>query len=120
MSGAPAVLLLRTYQLLAGSTTAAVVVPLPSQSPTTGVHPGDPYWNGTTSGAPGALLVRRYQVSVLGSTTPMVVFPSPFQSPATGIQCGLPYANGAISGAPALFVFFRYQTPSGLSTPGVS
>src|SRR6516162_5869991 len=96
MSGGPALLLLRRYQVPAGwpkrskgSKTPTVSMPSPFQSPTTGMSPGHPYWN-FMSGAPGLLLLRRYQVNVDGSTTPIVLTPSPFQSPTTGIQPGPP------------------------------
>src|SRR5262245_19660153 len=98
MSGAPALLLLRRYQVALDSRqTPTVNVPLPAQSPTTGMLPGWPYWNGAMSGAPALLRFFRYQVMVLGSTTPMVVLPLPPQSPTTGIQLGPPYAKGVTS-----------------------
>jgi hypothetical protein len=43
MSGAPGPLLFFRYQVMvAGSTTPMVTVPLPPQSPTTGIQPGAP------------------------------------------------------------------------------
>src|SRR5262249_14103101 len=97
MSGAPGLLLLRRYQVAgawpkrpSGSKTPTVSMPSPSQSPATGMSPGVPYRNGATSGAPGELLLRRYQVMVDGSTTPTVWTPSPSQSPTSAIQPGAP------------------------------
>src|SRR5262245_14974652 len=95
MSGAPGLLLLRSNQVstpvvVLGRATPMVVMPSPFQSPTTGRSPGCPYLNGGMSGAPGLLLLRRYQVMVAGPTTPMVVMPSPVQSPATPSQPGPP------------------------------
>src|SRR5438552_3133453 len=72
MSGPPGLLLLRRYHLPAGSTTPAVKVRFPSQSPTTGFQPGPPKANRPASGAPGELLLRRYQVPAPGSNTPTV------------------------------------------------
>src|SRR5262249_39065967 len=102
-SGAPALLLLRRYQvktpvvvpgktpgIVPGRTTPRVVVPLPSQSPATGLSPAAPYRNGVKSGAPAPLLFLRYQVIVPRSTTPMVVLPSRSQSPTRGTQPGAP------------------------------
>ena len=43
-----------------------VVVPLPSQSPTTGMSPCWPYTNGGKSGAPELLLLRRFHCSTFG------------------------------------------------------
>src|SRR5262249_36638780 len=90
------------------------------RSPTTGSQLGAPNWKGVKSGAPGLLLLRRYQVMVLGSTTPMVTSPSPFQSPTTGIQPGAPKAKGPMSGAPLVLVLRRNQLPVlGSKTPTV-
>src|SRR5437868_956711 len=89
VSAVPGVLLLRRYQLfVAGSNAPIVVVPLPSQSPTTG---NSVPWPQTkrASGTPPELELRRYHVCVVGSNMPMVVLPVPVQSPTTGIQ---PYA----------------------------
>src|SRR4051794_37588426 len=73
MSGAPAELLLRRYQVIElGSTTPMVVTPSPFQSPTTGIQLGSPYTKGAKSGAPAELVLRRYQVPVPGSKTPGV------------------------------------------------
>src|SRR5438552_2781200 len=47
-----------------------VCVPLPSQSPIRGIHPGAPNANGAMLGAPTPLLFLRYQVPVVGSNTP--------------------------------------------------
>src|SRR5262245_54300755 len=64
MSQAPGPLLFLRFQVMvAGSTTPMVTVPLPSQSPTTGIEVGLPYWNGARSGAPGALVLRSFQVA---------------------------------------------------------
>src|SRR5262245_55796919 len=65
-SGAPAVLRLRSFHWswpLTTSTTPTVGVPLPSQSPSTGVEVGLPYANGVRSGAPGELRLRSFQVA---------------------------------------------------------
>src|SRR5262249_41119224 len=91
-----------------------VVVPLPSQSPTTGTQPGAPNWNGAKSTVPGLLLLGRYQVMVEGSTTPMVSLPSPFQSPTTGIEPIKPKEKVAMSGAPLVLELRRNQ----LAEPG--
>src|SRR5215472_16880790 len=71
MSGAPALLELRRYQVMVAESTApTVAVPSPFQSPTTGAQPGAPNWKAGTSVAPGPLLPRRYQVAVAGSKAP--------------------------------------------------
>src|SRR5262245_23856126 len=73
MLGAPALLLLRKYQVMvAGSTTPTVTRPSPSQSPTTGIQPTPPYWNCPPVGAPAELPFRRYHVPVAGSNWPGV------------------------------------------------
>src|SRR5271154_1618493 len=96
MSGAPELLLFLRYQVsVVGSTTPTVVLPLPVQSPTTGIQDGAPKANGGMSGAPGPAVFLRYQRRVWGSKTPMPVWPLPVQSPTTGIQPGSPYWNGA-------------------------
>src|SRR3954466_196841 len=74
-----------------GSAAAPAGVPAARADPlltdcrpaTTGFQPSPPYWNGASSGPPGLLLSRRYQVVVPGSITPTVVTPSPSQSPVT-------------------------------------
>src|SRR5262245_17680354 len=66
MSGAPAVLLLRSCQRSSPPTTLTtpmVEVWLPSQSPVTAFEVALPYWNGAMSGAPGVLLLRSFQVA---------------------------------------------------------
>ncbi len=134
MLGAPALLLLRRYQVAGGwpnsptgSKTPTVVTPSPFQSPTTGTQSAAPYWNSGMSAVPGLLLLRRYQVAAgwpnraRGSKTPIVSMPSPFQSPTTGMSPGAPYWNGGMSGAPGLLLFFRYQViVDGSTTPMVS
>src|SRR5262245_58609349 len=103
-----------------GSNTPMVLMPSPSQSPTTGLQPGAPYWKGVMSGAPGPMVFLRYQVAVAGSKTPIPSAPSPSQSPTSAIQPGAPKANGAVLGAPGELLSRRYQVPvSGSKTPTV-
>src|SRR5205823_5853282 len=106
--------------------TPMVVTPSPSQSPTTGFQPRMPYAKGAMSGAPEALLLRRYQtrsrelVDPVGSTTPTVSTPSPFQSPTTGSQPTAPYWK-TMSAAPGVLLLRRYQVPvDGSKAPIVS
>jgi hypothetical protein len=108
-SGAPEPLLLRRYQMPCGDTTPNVLVPLASQSPTTGAQPAPPSAKEVKSGAPELLLLRRYQVAVAGSTTPTVKLPLPSQSPTTGSQPGPPYWKAPASGTPALTLLRKYQ-----------
>src|SRR5688572_7328011 len=76
----PVASVLRAYQVrllqaaLAQRTTAGVSVPLPSQSPTTGMSPGRPKLK-TRLDPPALLLLRTYQVRP--RTTPTVFVPSP-------------------------------------------
>src|SRR5262249_24114612 len=70
MSGAPGVLEFLRYQVAVDwSKTPRVAVPLPSQSPATGIQLCPPYANGATSGAPGPGLWCRYHAAVFGWNT---------------------------------------------------
>src|SRR5262249_47115576 len=126
MSGAPAELVLRRNHCRVppgprGLTTPTVNVPLPSQSPMTGVQPGAPEVKVTASVPPALASLRRNQVAVAGSKAPIPQEPLPSQSPTTGIQPGRPNWNGAVtSGAPEEFSLRRYQVMvTGSTTPTV-
>src|ERR1700682_1048009 len=84
-SGPAALVLRRCHVAVVGSNMPIVVVPLPSQSPTTGIQPAWPNWNVGR----GPALPTRYQLPP-ESTEPMFVLPLPSQSPVTGVQPGPP------------------------------
>src|ERR1700751_4647139 len=105
--------------MVVGSTTPTVVVPSPFQSPTTGIQPGAPYWNGGMAGAPGPSPAPRYQVAVDGSKTPTLLVPSPNQSPVTGMPPGGPDGNGAGGGAGGLLVRRSGGAVDGPKVPAV-
>src|SRR5262249_38891893 len=92
-----------------------------SQLPATGVQLPSPYTKGATVGAPGVLLLRRYQVPVPGSTVPMVAGRLRPRRPTRGFQPAPPYWNGAASGPPGVLLLRRYQVAvDGSTTPTVA
>src|SRR5689334_12180752 len=84
--GAPALLVVRTYQVsVAGSTTATVVRPLPVQSPTSPIQPTPPNLNWPASGVPAPVWFDRYHVPVVGSKAPTVRGTNTFSSAAAEV-----------------------------------
>src|SRR5260370_33003147 len=101
MLGAPALLLLRRYQVAGGwpnsptgSKTPTVVTPSPFQSPATGTQSAAPYWDSGMSAAPGLLLFRSYQVAAggrnlaRGAAPPLVSRPDRVETAATVLARG--------------------------------